>query len=1014
MRPTFLLTCLLGLLTACAAGAAETKIDFNRDIRPILSSVCFDCHGPDAGQRKADLRFDTQEGAFADLGGHRAIVAGKVSESALVERIMATDEDTVMPPPEHRRQLSEAQKQLLVQWIEQGANWADHWSFIAPQRAAAPEVQNTQWSLNDIDRFILKRLEDPKIAPSQPADKVTLLRRLSFDLIGMAPTYEEVQAFVNDSSPKAYEAAVDRLLQSPHFGERMAMYWLDLVRYADTVGYHGDQNVSVSPYRDYVIDAFNDNMPFDRFTREQLAGDLLPEATVRQRVASGYNRLGMMSAEGGVQPKEYLAKYAADRVRTASAVWLGSTLGCAECHDHKYDPFTTKDFYRFAAFFADIKERGLYSGGDFGTKMDVPDKVLPNLLQDLDQQIAAVQKSLETPTPALAAEQAAWEAQLQQNGGYWQTFQVHEAKATGGTALKVQTDGSIIASGANPKESTYSITVSTALSKLSGLRLEVLPDPSLPKQGPGRAGNGNLVITEVQMRAEQPLKFTSASATIEQAGFVAASTINGKLQGNSEGWAILPQVSRPQALVLQLEQPIEASPDQRFTIVIEQKHANHNVGRFRLAGMFAETLPKPDVQPPVSTEIAAVLNVDPAERNTAQNEQLAKLFRSMAPSLDGQRKRLKTLQDERAATTKRHTRQTLVTVTVDPRPMRVLPRGNWMDDSGEVVSSGVPHFLPQLETTERATRLDLANWITAPDNPLTARVFVNRLWKLMFGTGLSKQLDDVGSQGEWPTHPELLDTLAVDFRENGWDVKRILKQIVMSQTYRQSSLPRAELVDIDPFNRLLARQSRFRLDAEMVRDNALSVSGLLVRKVGGRSVKPYQPVGLYRHLNFPRRTYQADKDENQYRRGVYTHWQRQFLHPAMKAFDAPAREECTAERSRSNTPLAALVLLNDPSYVEAARVFAESVLTSSKDKDARIQAMMQRTVSRPATANELQVLNELLTAHQTHFSANPDAAKQLIEVGLRPVANDLEPIELAAWTSVARTLFNLHEFISRN
>jgi hypothetical protein len=582
------------------------------------------------------------------------------------------------------------------------------------------------------------------------------------------------------------------MLSSPAFGERMSTYWLDLVRYADTVGYHGDQDVSISPFRDYVIDAFNSNKPFDEFTREQLAGDLLPNPTKEQLVASGYNKLGMMSAEGGVQPEEYLAKYAADRVRTASSVWLGSTLACAECHDHKFDPFTTKDFYRFAAFFADIKERGLYAGADkdggWGPTVVVEHVGLKHALQPIEARIAELEAQLAEDTPELAASESRWVAQQ------------------------------------------------------------------------------------------------------------------------------------------------------------ELQHYRQ------------------------------------------QREQLVAS----------------------------HSRTTLITVAVEPREMRVLPRGNWMDKSGQVVSPGVPHFLKPISGAQRPTRLDLANWMVAPDNPLTARTFVNRLWKLYFGTGLSKTLDDLGSQGEPPSHPQLLDNLAVEFIESGWDVKHIIKTIVMSSAYRQSSLMRDELKQVDPYNRLLARQSRYRLDAELVRDNALAVSGLLVRRVGGRSVKPYQPDGLYQHLNFPPRTYEHDVGANQFRRGVYTHLQRQFLHPAMQSFDAPAREECTAERPRSNTPLAALVLLNDPSYVEAARRLAENGIASADAHDGqRLQWMMNRALSRDATDRELEILNDLLAKHRQFFKDNPQRAERLVSIGLSKPLGSPDPVELAAWTSVSRAVLNMHELITR-
>lgn len=843
------LVCSLGGFVATflvTAAVTAADVDFNRQVRPILADKCYACHGPDPLTREGGdpdaggLHFDTQAGAFVDLGGYFAIVPGQPDESVMIERINSADPDLAMPPADHPKQLTAAEKQILRDWIQQGAAWDDHWAYVPPKRHATPATADETWPRNFIDAFVLERLEREGIAPSPSADKRTLLRRLSFDLVGLPPSWEDVQAFLADDSPEAYENAVDRLLKSPHYGERMAIHWLDLVRYADTVGYHGDQDVSISPYRDYVIDAFNQNMPFDQFTREQLAGDLLPNPTRDQLVASGYNKLGMMSAEGGVQPKEYLAKYAADRVRTASGVWMGSTLGCAECHEHKYDPFTSKDFYRLAAFFADIKERGLYSGansdGNWGPTVEIPDPQLPELLEPIERELATVEKKFASAStsPELAAEQQAWEK---------------EAK-------------------------------------------------------------------------------------------------------DAEG---------------------------------------------------------------VPENIRKILQLAAAERDEPQQKAVSDYFRSVAPSLAELRKQIDDLKRRRDQVKKAHTRTSLITVSVPPRTMRVLPRGNWMDDSGDEVLPGVPHFLRQIRNEDRATRLDLANWFVARDNPLTARVFVNRLWKMYFGTGLSKVLDDVGAQGESPSHPELLDTLAVEFMESGWNVQHVVKLIVMSKTYQQSSMPRGDLRDRDPYNRLLARQSRFRLDAEMIRDNALAVSGLLIPTIGGRSVKPYQPEGLYQHLNFPRRTYQPDSGSNQYRRGVYTHWQRQFLHPAMKAFDAPPREECTAERPRSNTPLGALVLLNDPSYVEAARVFAADVIESGGEStDARLNWLMQQALSREPSDKETKLLTDLLTAHRQYYHEHAAEAAKIIAIGETPAAENIKAPELAAWTSVTRTVFNMHEFIARN
>ena len=961
---------------------------------------------------------------MAELDGHFAIVPGKPDDSELIRRILSEDPDEVMPPSTHRKRLSEEQKQLFIRWVQQGAEWSDQWAWSTPQRHDPPDVTAVGSVSNWIDAFILARLEAEGISSSEPADRRTLIRRLSFDLLGLPPTVEQVEAFLSDERDDAWSRLVDSFLQSPRFGERMTVYWLDLVRYADTVGYHGDQNVSVSPYRDYVIQAFNSNMPFDQFTREQLGGDLLPDPTQQQLVASGYNKLGMMSAEGGVQPKEYLAKYAADRVRTAGSVWLGATIGCAECHDHKFDPFTTKDFYRFAAFFADIKERGLYSGNQFGPSVSVADTELPELLDPVQIEIAALEQKLATPTTELAVAQQQWEEQLLAERIAWHPLEIATASAEHGTLLEQQDDGSILATGTVSDVNTYAISAKAVPVGLTGLRLQTLPHDSMPKKGSGRADDGNFVLTELVLLADgEPVKLQNAQADFEQTvsteknpwkAWNAASTIDGDEKGHTWGWAIKPQVNQPHDLMVETKSVVSAKS---LTVRLEQKHESprFSIGRFRLWYTTDDQPLQLDDFLRLPSEIRDILLVDRSARSSDQQTALQTYYRSVAPELDPIRDSLAKLKKREKELIERHTRTSLITVSVEPREMRVLPRGNWMDMSGEIVMPGVPGFLPQLDVEGRAGRLDLANWLVSRDNPLTARVFVNRLWKLFYGTGISKVLDDVGAQGEPPVHPELLDTLAVEFMDSGWDVRHMIRLMVNSATYRQSSLMRDDLAARDPYNRLLARQSRHRLDAEFVRDNALSVSGLLVHEVGGRSVKPYQPAGLYRHLNFPARKYQQDNDRNQYRRGLYTHWQRQFLHPAMKSFDAPAREECTAERPRSNTPLAALVLLNDPSYVEAARAFAERALQNGGDTDEeRLDWITQRALSRGPRTEELDVLLPLLDAQRAFYAAHSDKAKALVATGLSPVADDLPVVETAAWTGVTRTIFNTHEFITRN
>ncbi|MFO0818998.1 MAG: PSD1 and planctomycete cytochrome C domain-containing protein [Pirellulales bacterium] len=1016
---------------------APATLEFNRDIRPLLADNCFACHGPDKNKREADLRLDTQDGLFRRGDSGANIVPGKPDESQLVRRIESHDDEQRMPPPDSGKQLSDSQRALLRRWIEQGAPWEGHWAFQPIKRPTPPDVPADVGSApvrNPIDQFVREQLRGSPLAPASEADRVTLIRRLSFDLRGIPPTVAEVDQFVLNQDPKAYEQLVDRLLASPQFGERMAHWWLDLVRYADSVGYHGDQPVSVYPYREYVIRSFNQNKRFDQFTVEQLAGDLLPNATLEQKVASGYNRLGMMSAEGGVQDKEYLAKYIAERVRNVSGAWLGVTLGCSECHDHKYDAFTSRDFYSMEAFFADIEERGLYSGahatGAWGPTIRVPTETQAARLTDLDRKLADLRAALERATPELAAEQLAWEKSQVQ----WLELAPVEATSENGASLEVRKDGSVLASGKSPATDVYKLAFSTLPASITAIRLEVLPDDSLPKKGPGRASNGNFVLTEFQVETQEnsaspprEVKVQEASATYEQTGAVGdnpygkwaiAAAIDADAKGPGWGWAVMEQVGKPLAAVFELSQPITGGADARLTVTLRQNHSNpgHTLGRFRLA-VTQHPLPV-KATGSVPSELASIVRISPEQRNDEQRKRLADYYRSIAPSLEPRRQELAAVQKERDDFEKQLP-TTLVTVAVTPRVVRVLPRGNWMDDSGEVMRPAFPSLLPSLASASnqeqgRLTRLDLARWLVAPENPLTARTLANRLWKLFLGSGLSRKLDDLGAQGEWPSHPLLLDWLASQLIDSGWDLKALIKTIVMSHTYRQSSAESPRAHELDPYNRLLTHQSRFRLDAEFVRDNALVVSGLWVDKLGGPSVRPYQPPGYWAYLNFPQREWENGKGEELYRRGLYTHWQRQYLHPSLMAFDAPSREECAADRTRSNTPLQSLVLLNDPSYVEAARAFAELTLREGGNAtEERLTWMFRRALSRAPRAEEIQVLTPLLEKHLAEYRADGKAAETFLAVGTRPAPPTLDRAELAAWTSVARVIMNLHEFITR-
>lgn len=1020
-RRTFRLLMLVVGLGAWVAGhlvlerslhaqtSADSKlgtIRFNRDIRPILSDKCFVCHGPDENERQAELRLDIREDAIAARGERPAIAPGQPRESEMIQRIFEEDPDLRMPPADSGRVLSEDDKRKLRAWIEQGAEYEPHWAYVPPRKTTPPEVEG---GADPIDAFLLRRLAEEGWRFTKPADRLTLIRRLSFDLTGLPPTPEEVRLFLDDNSPNAYERVVDRLLASDHFGERMAIFWLDAVRYADTNGIHGDNHREHWLFREYVIDSFNNNVPFDVFTREQLAGDLLPSPSRRQLVASGYNRLNMTTREGGAQAKEYRAKYAADRVRNASTVWLGSTLGCSECHDHKFDPFSQKDFYSFAAFFADLEETAVGA--------QKPEVLLTESQQQqvkqLDEEAAKLQATLNRPTAELAAAQQKWEQQLRAKTDEWSPLKPLELKAANGTTLTAQDDQSVLAGGEKPDKEVYTIHTESPKAA-TGLRLVVLPHASAPAKGPGRAGNGNFVVTEVKVFVgEQQVKLAKATATHSQNGWPDKAAIDGN---PDSGWAILPQVGQENALVLEAQDDLPAGP---LRIELHQNHGRgaHTLAHFRID---TTTAPRPlrANAGGLPGELAAILKLDVKQRTKQQAAKLAAHYRSIAPALDETRKRLAGNRQQRKELVDSAPKLLIAKTMPTPRMTRVLSRGNWLDDSGEIVKPQTPSFLGELNVPdeERATRRELAEWIVDPENPLTARVYVNRLWALVFGEGIVRSLDDFGSQGDWPTHPELLDWLAIEFRESGWNTKAMLKRMVMTRAYRQSSVADAEKLAADPYNRLLGRQNRFRLPAEMIRDNALAVSGLLVHKVGGPSVKPYQPFGYWSHLNFPKRVYKPDDGENQYRRGLYTYWCRTFLHPSMLAFDAPSREECTVQRPRSNTPLAALVLLNDPTYVEAARVTAERLLLEQPDASdvERLGALFQLALQRNPLDAERAILLDIVAKHRLQYSQQQEEAAKLEKNGFRAASDEVDPIELAAWTSAVRVVFNLHEFVNRN
>ena len=992
-------------ILACSLPLSADEIRFNRDIRPIFSDNCFACHGPDGNARQANLRLDRREVALA----RGAISPGDTVASKLVDRIRNENKSLRMPPLYSGKSLTEEQKDLLVKWIEQGAEYESHWAYIPPIRPEAPDGPA------GIDFLVGKSLSDRGLEPVGETDRRTLARRLSLDLTGLPPTPEAVEAFERDEHSDAIERLVDRFLASDHYGERMAVHWLDLVRYADTVGFHGDVAVNVYPYRDYVIRSFNDNKPFDEFTREQLGGDLIEAATLEQKVASAYNRLGRMTNEGGSQAKEYLAKYAADRARTASTVWLASTMGCAECHDHKFDPFLASDFYSMQAFFADIEEEGVFAGyGDWGSKMLVPSKQARDEMAEIEARIARLAEQGKDQLAPTSENLATFATELKDSLERWQVLvptavrnDCTDPDIVGCDKFEVvsEEDGSVIPRfGQESKPGKLAQVVEGELgnSRVTSMLIEMSP----PKDCE------DYFLGEIEVRWLRPGKLTrrvSIDAVIPDWDDSGAQ-LQGLVDGNHHtGWTGNPNEEGVRRAVFVFEAAIEAQEGDKLevTTVYDQIFGLHGISyRQRLSVTGADRF-----EFPLDGPAGRLIRADHWNRD--QRAVMERLFLSRT-GRNAHWRKIRDLERDKKRILD-HADETLVAKSVDPRTIRVLPRGNWMDDSGEIVGPRAPSFLKQIPTGEqRLDRLDLANWIVDKNNPLTARVFVNRLWKLFFGEGISKVLDDLGSQGEPPVNPDLLDWLAVEFMESGWDVKHIVRTVLLTETYRRSSDPSPALRAADPDNRLNGHQTAARLDAEFIRDNALAVSGLLDTTVGGPSSKPYQPAGHYKELNFPKREYRADVDNSQYRRGLYTHWQRTFLHPSMKAFDAPSREECAANRPQSNTPLQSLVLLNDPSYVEAANALAVRILESDAVDDVgRIDFAYRRAFSRRAAEQEREVLLAFLGRQRAHYNEMRREASELLSTGLYSVPPELDGAALAAWSSVSRALLNKHEFVMK-
>lgn len=1024
--------------TSVAAAPAELeRVEYNRDIRPILGNHCFKCHGLDAKERKADLRLDlSDEARKPTASGATAIKPGKPDESELVARVFATDEALVMPPVETKHHLTDREKQLLRRWIAEGAEYQSHWSFIPAKRKTPPAVKEVNWPRNAIDRFVLAKLEAHGLRPSPEADRPTLLRRLSFDLTGLPPTPAEVDAFLLDNSPDAYERVVDRLMASPHFGERLAQDWLDAARFADTNGYHIDNGRDMTRWRDWVIRSFNENRPFDRFTVEQVAGDLLPDATFEQKIASGFNRNHMINFEGGAIPEEYQTAYVVDRVNTTSTVWLGLTVACSQCHDHKYDPITQKDFYRLYAFFNNLPENGLDGRtGNAPPLLKAPDAEQTRKLDELAAAITKLEQEMAGDLPEVDAAQASWEAELAAAPKVeWRPVTAVEVTSAAGAKLEKQADGSTLVNSATPSFDTYTITLDGSAA-ITAIRVEAIADERLPAGGPGLAPNGNLVLTNVTVATtaaaagaeSKAIKLVEGAADFSQDDFPVKLAIDDRKE---TGWAILPEAGKSHAADFRLEQPLASETDRRMVVTLDfrSKFTEHQIGRFRISMTDAAN---PLESRAIPASVRAALAV--ADRDAAQKTEIRKYYReAVSPQFKTLTTKLAGLRNDRAEFEKAIPTAMVMQEMESPRETFMLVRGQY-DQKGEKVTPGVPASLPQLPEGAPANRLGLARWLVDPANPLVSRVAVNRYWQMFFGVGLVKTAEDFGSQGELPSHPELLDWLATEFvaptaapqglgAQQGWDVKALCREIVTSATYRQASHARPELRARDPENRWLARAPRPRLHAEFIRDQALAVSGLLNDKIGGASVSPYQPAGLWEELsyradgkNWTAQSYTQSHGQDLYRRTMYTFWKRTSPPPTLITFDAPDRETCLVRRSTTNTPLQALVLMNDPTYVEAARKLAERVMTEAPaDVHERIALAFRLATARRPNERETAVLRKAYEQQLAAFRANPAEAEKLLKVGESPRNEKLDVAELAAWATVASMILNLDETVTKS
>lgn len=1058
-QAALLAACLLPNATAAnkesRPAAPAGKIDFNRDIRPILSDTCFTCHGPDDAKRKAKLRLDEKEHAFkAAKSGAVPIIPGKSAESEVFRRLTTTDEDDHMPPAKGSRQLTAAEIDLIRRWIDQGAEYQSHWAFVTPTRPVRPAVKQKSWPRNDIDYFVLARLEKDGLKPSPEADKTTLIRRATLDLTGLPPSPAEVDAFLADKSAGAYEKLLDRLLDSPHYGERMAVEWLDAARYADTHGYHIDSARDMTHWRDWVIGAFNSNKSFDQFTIEQLAGDLLPNATPGQKIASGFNRNHMINYEGGAIAEEYHTAYLIDRVNTTATVWLGLTMACAQCHDHKYDPLTMKDYYSFYAFFNNVPEKGL--DGRNGNADPVLKVVTPSQTAKLDElknKVIQAEANLKTAESALASHQAEWEKTLlsktdnaPEPQGLLLRFPLDEsldAQSASGTnfpgtleddkkpkwiqgklgkALELTGKEKQFISAGEPVnfDTTNSFSYGCWVrqsGKGTGALLAKMDDGDALRGFDLLLGDGKLHLHIIQSWPKSALRIVAKSAIPQDAWTHVFATYDGS--GKASGAKLY--VNGESVPFEITNDNLSGSILNKATLNLGKRSATHPFkGALDDMRIYNRVLKPREVAALVEKPILDLAKVPADQRAADQKKQLAEHYRdNYAPEWKKAKDAL--AQAKKAVTDfdKSIPTSMIMGEMAKPRETFMLVRGDY-DKKGGKVSAATPAAFAPLPPNAPANRLGLAQWLVSPDQPLTARVTVNRYWQMYFGNGIVKSAENFGSQADWPTHPHLLDWLATEFVRSGWNVKAMQKLIMMSATYRQSSVVTTQALEHDPENLLFTRGPRLRLPAEFIRDQALAMSGLLNPKIGGASVFPYQPPGLWEELmaredndSFTAQKYRQSKGADLYRRSMYTFWKRTSPPSTLGTLDAPDRQTCVVRRQRTNTPLQALLLMNDPTFVEASRKLAERIMTEARDEKQRIKLAFRLAMARAPKSAEADELLKLYRTQLASYQQNPAEASHLLQVGESPANASLNQAELAAWTIVATTILNLDETITK-